>query len=151
MSGKLSLSELKREWKKDCDIDQQRLEEETFRTFDLHAKWHDLWISTQDEVRVATDELQSIKRLLYEYYRRMPLDPKTLKTLGKEEPWDYESDYREIQHLVSTDPAVIILNSQLELAKLKVKQTEECLDFVSKRSYYINAINECRRLSRGLT
>lgn len=115
----------------------------------LHSKYHGIWSDAQRKLIDYETDLASVERLLYEYYRRMRTDEEDLKVIDKTEPWEYESNFQEIRHLVATDPLVIELTRKVTVCKNLVREAEKIVDAILKRSYLYSALIEYNKINRG--
>jgi Recombination, repair and ssDNA binding protein UvsY len=136
------------EWKSDCTIDDQHLDDEALRTANLHQKYLDLLTFYKIKVFAFDKELLEITRVRTKYYNgQMTKDELTFYNW---EQYQFKTPLKsELERLLNSDPNIIKITDRAEMYKLCFAYTEEILKSLRDRNFQIKHAIDWKKFQAG--
>lgn len=145
----MDLSELKRQWKEDCQIDRLDIENEIIKNANLHSKYIDLHSESKLNTRKAYVKCQEIRKLKYRYYKGL-LDKHELKNLGWEQYQGKVPLKTEMNQIIDSDHDYLEAESNLVYYKTIEEFLESVVKQIYSRTFEIKNLIEWRKFESGI-
>lgn len=142
----MTLDEIQSMWKKDSEMDQDLLCEESLRVPQLHMKYHELFNTYYMMKKENEYKLKTMIRDKWKYYKG-----KAPKELYKEMPFDLKlTTKEEITMFIDADEDVQKASYKLDYIEQILSYLESILKMVNNRSYQIKNAIEWERFKSGV-
>ena len=130
----MTLDEIKKEWEKDCEIDDIELDKSSLEVPKLHAKYQDLLSSkilVMKQYQFKYDTLLKNKWLWY----NGKMSQEQIKELGwNDDPLDgLKVMKNDLQIFYNSDKDIQELNAKIEYLKVTIEYLKECMQNITWR------------------
>lgn len=142
------LDELKDQWAIDCTINQDRLDEESIRTANLHQKYLDALTDYKLKIFKLNKDYLTLKGLRSRYYNGQ-LTREELKE-NQWEQYQYKVPLKsELERLLETDPVLLDILDKQSYFKFCFEYTEEILKALRDRNWQIRTAVDFKKFIAG--
>ena len=140
MECDMKLEEIYEEWKKDSEIDQTNLAEESIRIPKLHHKYFQVYSSEKLLLKKYEADMKALKLAKYEFYTQGP--SKETQDKGWEMPARGMILKQEMPMYMEGDQDIIDMSLKIGLQQEKVELLESIIKSFANRGFQIkNAID----------
>jgi hypothetical protein len=146
----MTLDEIKKEWEKDCEIDDIELDKSSLEVPKLHAKYQDLLSSkilVMKQYQFKYDTLLKNKWLWY----NGKMSQEQIKELGwNDDPLDgLKVMKNDLQIFYNSDKDIQELNAKIEYLKVTIEYLKECMQNITWRHQTIKNTIDWRKFMAG--
>ena len=146
----MTLDEIKKEWEKDCEIDDIELDKSSLEVPKLHAKYQDLLSSkilVMKQYQFKYDTLLKNKWLWY----NGEMSQEQIKELGwNDDPLDgLKVMKNDLQIFYNSDKDIQELNAKIEYLKVTIEYLKECMQNITWRHQTIKNTIDWRKFMAG--
>ena len=146
----MTLDEIKKEWEKDCEIDDIELDKSSLEVPKLHAKYQDLLSSkilVMKQYQYKYDTLLKNKWLWY----NGKMSQEQIKELGwEDDPLDgLKIMKNDLQLFYNSDKDIQELNAKIEYLKVTIEYLKECMQNITWRHQTIKNTIDWRKFMAG--
>ena len=142
----MTLEELKKEWAKDCIIDQTELASESIKSNELHSKYYNHYCDEKLKLAAMQHKHYRLRRDKFEFYTQGP--SKEQRDLGWRMPPKGVIIKTESNIYLDSDTDLGMSQLRLEAQKEKVDFLKDILDEIKNRRWTIrNAIEFLKFIS----
>lgn len=137
----VTLETIKRMWREDCKINQDKLQEESLRIPELHAKYHEI-LCNMALLKVKCEiDLKCKKRKKNDTLRGRVENPDDIPNVI------YSS--RELPEVIDTDKEVSELSLKLEYYNVTIDYLKDIVKMIHSRNYHIRNVIEHQKFQAG--
>ena len=146
----MNLEELRKEWSKDCEIDDIELDKSSLEIPKLHAKYQDLLSSkilVMKQYQYKYDTLLKNKWLWY----NGKMSQEQIQELGwSDDPLDgLKIMKNDLQLFYNSDKDIQELNAKIEYLKVTIEYLKECMQNITWRHQTIKNTIDWRKFMAG--
>ena len=146
----MTLDEIKKEWEKDCEIDDIELDKSSLEVPKLHAKYQDLLSSkilVMKQYQFKYDTLLKDKWLWY----NGKMSQEQIQELGwSDDPLDgLKIMKNDLQIFYNSDKDIQELNAKIEYLKVTIDYLKECMQNITWRHQTIKNTIDWRKFMLG--
>jgi hypothetical protein len=146
----MTLDEIKKEWEKDCEIDDIELDKSSLEVPKLHAKYQDLLSSkilVMKQYQYKYDTLLKNKWLWY----NGKMSQEQIQELGwSDDPLDgLKIMKNDLQLFYNSDKDIQELNAKIEYLKVTIEYLKECMQNITWRHQTIKNTIDWRKFMAG--
>jgi hypothetical protein len=146
----MTLDEIKKEWEKDCEIDDIELDKSSLEVPKLHAKYQDLLSSkilVMKQYQFKYDTLLKDKWLWY----NGKMSQEQIQELGwSDDPLDgLKIMKNDLQIFYNSDKDIQELNAKIEYLKVTIDYLKECMQNITWRHQTIKNTIDWRKFMAG--
>jgi len=146
----MTLDEIKKEWEKDCEIDDIELDKSSLEVPKLHAKYQDLLSSkilVMKQYQFKYDTLLKNKWLWY----NGKMSQEQIQELGwSDDPLDgLKIMKNDLQIFYNSDKDIQELNAKIEYLKVTIDYLKECMQNITWRHQTIKNTIDWRKFMAG--
>ena len=146
----MTLDEIKKEWEKDCEIDDIELDKSSLEVPKLHAKYQDLLSSkilVMKQYQFKYDTLLKDKWLWY----NGKMSQEQIQDLGwSDDPLDgLKIMKNDLQIFYNSDKDIQELNAKIEYLKVTIDYLKECMQNINWRHQTIKNTIDWRKFMAG--
>tara|TARA_B100000902_G_scaffold354540_1_gene366776 strand:+ start:9035 stop:9478 length:444 start_codon:yes stop_codon:yes gene_type:complete len=146
----MTLDEIKKEWEKDCEIDDIELDKSSLEVPKLHAKYQDLLSSkilVMKQYQFKYDTLLKDKWLWY----NGKMSQEQIQELGwSDDPLDgLKIMKNDLQIFYNSDKDIQELNAKIEYLKVTIEYLKECMQNITWRHQTIKNTIDWRKFMAG--
>ena len=146
----MTLDEIKKEWEKDCEIDDIELDKSSLEVPKLHAKYQDLLSSkilVMKQYQFKYDTLLKNKWLWY----NGKMSQEQINELGwSDDPLDgLKIMKNDLQIFYNSDKDIQELNAKIEYLKVTIDYLKECMQNITWRHQTIRNTIDWRKFMAG--
>jgi len=146
----MTLDEIKKEWEKDCEIDDIELDKSSLEVPKLHAKYQDLLSSkilVMKQYQFKYDTLLKNKWLWY----NGKMSQEQINELGwSDDPLDgLKIMKNDLQIFYNSDKDIQELNAKIEYLKVTIDYLKECMQNITWRHQTIKNTIDWRKFMAG--
>ena len=146
----MTLDEIKKEWEKDCEIDDIELDKSSLEVPKLHAKYQDLLSSkilVMKQYQYKYDTLLKNKWLWY----NGKMSQEQIQELGwSDDPLDgLKIMKNDLQLFYNSDKDIQELNAKIEYLKVTIEYLKECMQNITWRHQTIKNTIDWRKFIAG--
>lgn len=144
----MDISEIEREWDKDCLIDSRNLLNESTKVPQLHHKYYKFYLKECSVLREMENRFKRFESIKYNYYQGR-LHKDDLDKFGWPQ-FELKLLKSDIQRTIESDDDLVKLKDVISEQKEKIEYIRAILDNISKRSFLIGHAIESQKLEIGL-
>ena len=142
----MTLEEIKKEWQKDCVIDQTELAQESLKSNELHSKYYNIYCDEKLKSYAMENKHNRLRKEKFEFYTQGP--SKEQKDLGWKMPPKGMIIKSEVNIYLESDSDIGMSALRLAAQKEKVDFLKDILDEIKNRRWSIrNAIEFLKFIS----
>jgi Recombination, repair and ssDNA binding protein UvsY len=145
----MTLDTLKEEIKKDSLIDSTELAKEALRTPAIHGKYLSIHADLKIELQKLKNALAIMELRKWKLYTGKA-SKEELEEWG-EEPFELNIIKTMVDKFVESDPTLLKIKTDLNLAETKVKMVEDFLKVLSNRNFAIKSAIDWNKLVNGIS
>jgi hypothetical protein len=144
----MKLEEIYEEWKKDSEIDQTNLAEESIKIPKLHHKYFQVYSSEKLLLKKYEADMKALKLAKYEFYTQGP--SKETQDKGWEMPARGMILKQEMPMYMEGDQDIIDMSLKIGLQQEKVELLESIIKSFTNRGFQIKAAIEWFKFTNGV-
>jgi hypothetical protein len=145
----MTLDTLKEEIKKDSLIDSTELAKEALRTPSIHGKYLSIHADLKIELQKLKNALAIMELRKWKLYTGKA-SKEELDEWG-EEPFGLNIMKTMVDKFVDSDPTLLKIKTDLNIAETKVKMVEDFLKVLSNRNFAIKSAIDWNKLVNGIS
>lgn len=144
----MTLEELNEMWEVDCTINDDRLDKESVRTPNLHAKYLRLLMQHKMKMAALDNEYKTLRQRKFRYYRgEMPKDE--LNDLGWSQWQGVKPLKNELDQFLQGDADLIKITAKIDYINILIQAFELILKQISARDWSIRNAIEFKKFIAG--
>lgn len=142
------IDEITQEWKIDCDIDGNHLDDAALRTPHLHAKYIATLTDSKLKLSKSKAEYNKLKKIKVKYYSGK-FSKEELEKFGWEQ-WNFTKPIKsEMDDLLKGDDDMISLILRTEYLETMISKLESIIKEISNRTWNIRAAIDYKKFING--
>jgi hypothetical protein len=143
----MKLEEIYEAWKKDSEIDQTNLAEESLKIPKLHHKYFQVYTSEKLLLKKYEADMKALKLAKYEFYTQGP--SKETEQLGWEMPARGMILKQEMPLYMEGDKEIIELSLKIGYQQEKIELLESIIKSFSNRGFQIKSAIDWFKFTNG--
>jgi hypothetical protein len=144
----MKLEEIYEAWKKDSEIDQTNLAEESLKIPKLHHKYFQVYTSEKLLLKKYEADMKALKLAKYEFYTQGP--SKETEQLGWEMPARGMILKQEMPLYMEGDKEIIELSLKIGYQQEKIELLESIIKSFSNRGFQIKSAIDWFKFTNGV-
>lgn len=144
----MNLEQILNEWKKDCKISPEDLDDFSINIPVLHAKYLEILSNERNELTKIKSMEIKLKKLLISYYKGELNNKEDLSNIDRE-PFKLNLIKSEVQEYVDADDDLIKIRNKIEEQKIKVDALYEIMKSIDRRGFTIKNSIDWNKLMGG--